>query len=117
MESKIVSQKNNPFLKREEVVIQIIDKTTPSKEEVIGVIGKGNEVTVVRKIYAGFGKNSFMAEVLVYESEGARNEIEVIPKKVKKKREEERKAHEAEEAKKKAEAEKLEQEKKEEVKE
>jgi len=61
MESKIVSQKNNPFLKREEVVIQIIDKTTPSKEEVIGVIGKGNEVTVVRKIYAGFGKNSFMA--------------------------------------------------------
>lgn len=118
MESEIISQKKNPFLKREEIVIQITDKVTPSKEEVVETIGKGKDVTVVRKIYAGFGKNSFTADVLVYDSKEAKNEIEVIPKKVKKKMEEERKAHEAEEAKKKAEAEaKLAEVNKEEVKE
>lgn len=118
MESKIISRKKNPFLKREEVVIQIVESVTPSKENVAELVGKGKDVTVVRKINAGFGKNSFTAEVLIYDNKEAKDEIEIIPKKIKKKMEEERKARETEEAKKKAEEEaKLAEVNKEEVKE
>lgn len=105
MESKVISQKRNPFLEREDIVIQISEKITPSKEEVVEFVGKGKEVTVVRKISSGFGKNSFTAEVFVYDSKEAKDRIEVVPKKIKKKIEEERKAREMEEAKKKAEEE------------
>ncbi|MFA5060880.1 MAG: hypothetical protein WC494_01015 [Candidatus Pacearchaeota archaeon] len=118
MESKILSQKKNPFLKREEIVVQITDDVTPSKEKVVELIGKEKDTTIVRKISAGFGNNLFVAEVLVYDSKDLRDKIEIIPKKVKKKMEEERRAREAEEAKKKAEEEaKLVEAKKEEVKE
>ncbi len=82
--SKILSQKKNPFLEREEIIIEINDKITPSKEEVKKIFDKEKDLIVVRNINANFGRNSFIASVFVYDSKEAKEKIETIPKKIKK---------------------------------
>lgn len=104
MEGKITKQERNPFLKREEIIFEIKAESVPSASEIISELKKDETLTVVKKINTAFGKKKFLAEILVYDSKEIRNEIEVIPKKVKKKIEADRKAAEAE-AKKKAKAE------------
>ena len=104
MKTQIIKQKKNPFLQREEIVMEIASETAPSFADVKSAIGKDENPVVVKRIDGNFGKQVFTAEVFVYESEDAKNNVEVIPKKIKKKMEEEKKA--AEEATKKAEEEK-----------
>ncbi len=103
MKANIISKVKNPFLEREEIVIEISEKVTPSKEEVKDFLGVEKDKIVVNKIEANFGRYTFLADVHVYDSVDSRQKIEVIPKKIRKKMEEERKKAE-EEAKKAAEA-------------
>lgn len=94
MESKIVKSEKNPFLNREEITIELTAKVTPKKDEVVSAIGKDKDLTVVKKIHTNFGKQNFVAQAVVYDSPEDKEKIEVIPKKIKKKIEAEKKAEE-----------------------
>lgn len=101
METKIIKQETNPFLQREEFLIEFKCEAAPSSSEVISTLKKDEELTVVKKINTSFGRKTFLVELVTYENKEAREKVETIPQKVKKKIEAERKAAEAE-AKKKA---------------
>lgn len=103
METTIIKQEKNPFLEREEIIIEIVAEVAPSSDEVKEIVGKDANLTVVKKIQSHFGKKIFIAEVVVYDNIESKNKIETIPRKVKKKIEADKKAEEA--AKKKAEEE------------
>lgn len=101
MKSEIIKQEKNPFLKREEFTLQITSEAVPTEAEVKAELGKDESLTVVKKINTNFGKSSFITEAVVYNTKEDKEKIEVIPKKIRKKMEAEKKAAE-EEAKKKA---------------
>lgn len=103
MKTKIIKQEKNPFLQREEFLIEISAESVPSATEVVAKLGKDEALTVVKKINTNFGRQIFLAEVVVYDNLEARKKIETIPQKVRKKIEAERKEAEAK-AKKAAEA-------------
>ncbi len=103
MKTEIIKQEKNPFLEREELVLKIANQTAPTSDEVKKEIGKDLGLTVIKKIETSFGKQSFMVEAVVYNSIEAKEKIETIPQKVRKKIEADKKAEE--EAKKKAEEE------------
>jgi len=96
METKIISQKKNPFLDREEILISIKSDIAPSYDDVKKAVKKEESLTVIKRINSNFGKNVFNAEVVVYGSIESKNKIETIPKKIRKKIEAERKEKEAE---------------------
>jgi ribosomal protein S24E len=91
MESKIITQTKNPFLEREEITIEIKNPTTPTYDEVKEAIGKDAGLTIVKKINTNFGRQTFVAEAVVYNNAEAKKHVEVIPQKVKKKMEAEEK--------------------------
>ena len=99
MEAKIIKQEKNPFFHREEFLIEITADTNPGFDEVKSFLGKDENLVVVKKIIGNFGRHMFNAEVFVYDSEDAKSKIETIPKKVKKKIEEDRKKAEETKAK------------------
>ncbi len=101
MESKIINQESNPFLDREEFLLEIISESAPTKEEVIIELGKDANLTVIKKIHANFGRCSFIVNVFVYNSKESKDKYMVIPRKIKIKMEKERKEREIEERKKK----------------
>ena len=101
--AKIIKQEKNPFLEREEIVLEIASETAPNAEEVKKLVGKDLDLTVVKNIQGNFGKKVFVAEVVVYDNAEAKKKIETIPKKVRKKMEADKKAED--DAKKKAEEE------------
>ncbi len=101
MESKIISQNSNPFLEREEFMLKIVNRASPTKYEVIAELGKNAELTVIRKIHTNFGKQSFIVDLVVYNSLEAKSKYMAIPKKVRIKMEKDRLEREAEEKKKK----------------
>jgi len=92
MEFKIIKQEKNPFLEREEIILEIKNEITPTADEVKSVIGKDTTLTVIKKINTNFGKQIFMVEALVYDNIEAKNKIETIPKKIRKKMEADEKA-------------------------
>lgn len=98
--AKIIKQEKNPFLEREEIVIEIASEAAPNSDEVKKLVGKNVDLTVVKNIQGNFGKKVFVAEVVVYDNAEAKKKIETIPKKVRKKMEADKKAEE--DAKKKA---------------
>ena len=95
MESKIITQEKNPFLEREEITLEIKNGTAPSLEEVKTEIGKDAELIVVKKVNTSFGKKVFIVEAVIYDSKEAKEKVETIPQKVRKKMAEEAKATEA----------------------
>lgn len=103
MKTKIIKQEKNPFLEREELILEIANKTAPTSDEVKNEIGKDVELTVVKKIRTNFGKQIFMVEAVVYDNIEAKEKIETIPQKVRKKIEADKKTEK--EATKKAEEE------------
>lgn len=106
MEMKKLQEKKNPHLSRDELILEISSTSTPKKEEVRDLIKKDKELVVVRNVHSPFGKNKFIAEVLVYDSIEAKKVTEVISRKERDKIKEEKKAKMAEEKKKKDEAKK-----------
>ncbi len=103
MKTKIIKQEKNPFLEREELILEIGNETAPTSEEVKKEIKENAELIVVKKISTNFGKQIFMVEAVVYDNIEAKEKIETIPQKVRKKMEADKKAEE--EAAKKAEEE------------
>ncbi|MCK4649674.1 hypothetical protein KAT36_00430 [Candidatus Pacearchaeota archaeon] len=101
MKIKIIKQEKNPFLQREELVVEISSEATPNSSEVISALGKDETLTIIKKINTNFGRQKFLTEVVVYDSLEAREKIETIPQKVRKKLEAEKKTAK-EETKKKA---------------
>jgi len=107
MKIETINQQKNPFLKREELTIKIENDTTPSFDELKKQIGKNEDLTVIKKINTSFGKKIFIAEALIYDNQEAKNKIETIPKKIRKKMKADEKAKQesGEKAKAKVEAE------------
>lgn len=105
MEAKILKQTKNPFLKREEFTVEILSNANPGEEAIKDFLGKNKELTIVRTISSNFGRKTFLADVVVYDSAEAKQSVVVVPQKVRKEMEEARKKAEAD-AKKKADAEK-----------
>jgi ribosomal protein S24E len=99
MKTKIISQEKNPFLEREEFLIEIEANSTPTEAEIIEDLGKGDLLTVIRGIRTNFGTCTFIVDAIVYNSEEAKEKYVVLPQKVRKKIEEEKKAKEEEEKK------------------
>ena len=92
METKIISQEKNPFLNREEIVMEVSSEVTPTFDEVKKEIGKDEKLIVMKKINSNFGKKKFIAEAVVYDTIEAKNGVETIPKKIRAKIAEEEKA-------------------------
>lgn len=91
MEMKILKQNKNPFLHREEFILHLDANKNPSFSEVKEALGKDANLTVVKGISGNFGRESFNAEVLVYDSEDSKKKIEKISRKERKKLAEEAK--------------------------
>jgi ribosomal protein S24E len=85
MESKIIKQEKNPFLQREELVLEITSEAAPNEAEAKQQIGKDETLTVIKKINTNFGRQTFIVEAVVYDNSEARERVETIPQKVKKK--------------------------------
>jgi len=96
MEIKTIKHIKNPLLHREEYVLHISSSSNPSFADIIKHMGKNEELTIVNGVKGNFGTNEFHSEVTVYDSKEARNKIEKISRKERRKL--------AEEAKKQAEA-------------
>ncbi|MFH1238227.1 MAG: hypothetical protein ABIH79_03115 [archaeon] len=103
METKIIKRDKNPFLEREEIIMEVISETAPSFEDIKAIIGKDANLTIVKKIQGRFGKKIFIVEAVVYDNVEVKNKIETIPQKVRKKMEAEKKVED--DAKKKVEEE------------
>ncbi len=110
METKIIKQEKNPFLEREEFTIEITTESAPSSPEVIAALGYDENLTVIKKINTNFGQQSFMTELVVYDNAEAKEKVETIPQKVRKKMEAEKKEAEAKAKKEAEEAKKAEEE-------
>ena len=105
-EAKIITQEKNPFLDREEILMDISSEVTPTFEEIKKQIGKDEKLIVIKKINTNFGKKKFLVELVIYNTIESKNKIETVPKKVRAKIAEEEKAKEEAEKKAKEEAEK-----------
>jgi ribosomal protein S24E len=103
MKLNIASQEKNPFLEREELVVEITEEAMPTKEGILEALGKDKDLCVIKKINSNFGRGKFVADVTVYNTPEAKSKYMTIPKKVRAKMEADKKS--AEEAAKKAEAE------------
>lgn len=113
MNSKVIKQEKNPFLQREEIILEITSGSAPNEAEAKAQIGKDEALTVIKKINTNFGRQTFLVEAVVYSNAEAKEKVETIPQKVRKKMAADKKAAEeeskkktiaeAEEAKKKAE--------------
>ena len=89
---KIISNIKNPFLDREELLIEITGDVPPSNEEVKTFTGKDANTVVVNTIRTAFGKQTFVADVFIYNSIESKEKIQTIPQKVRKKMAEEQAA-------------------------
>lgn len=85
MTHKIISQTNNPMLKREDFIISVNSEKNPTKKEIVEMLKSDEGLTIVKKIIGSFGKGSFDVEVMVYDSKEAKDKMETIPRKIKKK--------------------------------
>ena len=65
MESKIIRQMKNPFLHREEYVLEIGGDVNPSFDEVKKIVGKEEGLTVVKKVGNNFGRNVYASERVI----------------------------------------------------
>ena len=92
METKIISQEKNPFLNREEMVMEISSEVTPTSEEIKKEIGKDENLIIIKKVNTNFGKKKVIVEVVIYDTIEAKNKVETIPKKIRAKMAEEEKA-------------------------
>ena len=108
MKSKIIEQRRNDFLGRDEFVLEIKNDFTPNKSEIVKDLGKDENLTVINKINSYFGKSIFVADIFVYDDIEKKEKFMIVPKKIrdkikKEKLEEEKKIKEKAKAAKEAE--------------
>ncbi len=94
MKFEIKKQTKNILLEREEFMIEVHAMSNPKKEEVLAFLNKAPELCVLREIQGNFGRDVFEAVIFVYNSVEAKEKTEYIPKKIKKKIQEEKKKQE-----------------------
>jgi len=86
---EIVSQKNNPLLHREEIIVKIESDVIPSKIEITKQIAeltkKTEENVVIGRVDSKFGNKTFEVDAKIYDNTESRDKYETIPRKVKKK--------------------------------
>ena len=85
MDIKISSQTKNPFLQRDELVLTIDSETAPGFKDINEFLKKPEQQVVIKQIKSNFGKHSFNAYVMIYDSEDAKNKIQTLSKKQKEK--------------------------------
>ena len=100
---------------REELTLEVESENNPTRQDIFDFLKKDPELCVIKEIQGNFGTNIFKVEVFIYDSTDARNKIEYVPRKERKKLEETKKKEE-ELAKKEEEAKKASETKPEEVK-
>lgn len=88
MKHEIIKQIKNPSLCREEFFLKVISEKNPTKKEVIELIGKDEALCAIKQIKGSFGKEEFDVDIVVYDNIEAKNNVEVIGRKVKRKMEE-----------------------------
>jgi len=85
--AEIISKKNNPTLKREEIVVSFESLGTPSKTDAAKIVSdltkKTDDVISVRNIFGKFGSKKYNIHADVYSSVEDRQKNE-IKRKVKK---------------------------------
>jgi len=74
------------------MTLEIKNEISPTFEEVKKEVGKDAHLTVVKEVKGSFGRQVFIAEVVVYDSKKVKDKVETIPKKIKNKMAEEAKA-------------------------
>ncbi len=86
---KIQKQFKNLLLLREEYSLKIESDTNPTFANVKEALKKEGDLTIVKNVRGGFGNNNFNAEVIVYDSQEAKDKVEKISRKARKKLKEE----------------------------
>jgi len=82
MKSKIIEQRKNEFLGRNEFLLEIFCESAPKKSEIIEELGKDKELTVINRVNSFFGKNIFIADIYVYDNLESKQKFMIVPKKV-----------------------------------
>jgi ribosomal protein S24E len=103
MKFKIIKQSKSELLNREEFFLEVSASKNPTRDEVISFLKKDPELCIVKEIQGNFGRDIFEVNVFVYSDLKSKEKTEYIPRKIKKKLDEEKKK--AEEARLKVEAE------------
>ncbi len=85
MEHKIVKQEKNVYMGRENFSLVVTSAKNPTKKEVVEMIKKDEALSIVRSIRGGFGNNVFNVEITVYDSKEAKDRVETITRKTRKK--------------------------------
>ncbi|MEM3074737.1 MAG: hypothetical protein QW727_02230 [Candidatus Pacearchaeota archaeon] len=92
---KILEKKQNLFLDREELLVELESKSIPSKIEIIKKISeelnKPEENIIIEKIISNFGRSNFKISAKIYNNQESRKKYETISRKEKKKIFEEKK--------------------------
>lgn len=90
MEAKILSEKNNPLFKRQEVEILIEAEKTPSMTEAVSLVADMKDSSVekitIRKIKGKFGVKTFLIKADIYEDLESKGKFGTFKKRVKKKK-------------------------------
>ncbi|MFH1450795.1 MAG: hypothetical protein ABIF92_02335 [archaeon] len=87
MEVKEISSKNNPFLKRKDLVLKVIaESATPKKNEILDKVCSqydvdNSKLVVIESVKPSFGSKDCTVFIKIYESEEAFKSIEPQPKK------------------------------------
>lgn len=99
MEIKIEKQEHKPLVERDEIIVKIESKITPSnahlKEEIAKKLNKEQELVIIKKIDQKFGEHKANALAYVYKSHESLLKFE--PKKKEKKEKVEEKKEEKKE--------------------
>ncbi|HRZ85530.1 MAG TPA: hypothetical protein P5277_02000 [Candidatus Paceibacterota bacterium] len=84
---QIIQEKNNSLLNRKEIQASIESVATPSKKEIIKLIGnhfkKDENCVVIETIKAGFGTKNAVINVKVYDNVESKIKFETLSKKQK----------------------------------
>ena len=77
MKAEIISKEKNPFLGREEIIMEIKSNVSPTYDEVKKEIGADENLIVIKKINNNFGRHVFIVNALIYESLESKNNVEI----------------------------------------
>jgi ribosomal protein S24E len=91
MKLEIKNHTKNPLLYREEFTLEIVSENNPQKGEILEFLKKNPEACVIKEIRGNFGRNVFRVIVFAYDTPEAKEKTEYLPRKLKKKLEEEKK--------------------------
>ncbi len=72
MEYKILNTRRNDLIGREEIILQVHQKPTPSRTELLKLIAEMNkkpELSIIKQIRQEFGKHECIVKIFCYQDE------------------------------------------------